>query len=605
MKNIKQKEINIKIMYRIMASMIISGLIIILLTSYMDVLGVKKQNNNQVKLIEQIAFKDYDQSIKDDVKIAYNIMAYYYEMYKQEKLNEKEAKQLAVDVIKTLRYGADNKGYFWIDNTKGILIGHPMVPQKEGTNRIDIEDPNGVKLIAEIINKATKETDGAFVEFMWEKPESVNTGKLSSKKSYSKLFKPWGYIISTGNYVDDIYASINDQKLVLKNDLRNNIKKKILLACICIIGLISMSLLLSNHISKPIRKIINNIGKDENGQIKINYLEINSKDEIGYLAICINQMTSQVKEFLNQTKENTRLLNNNINKEDKLLLSVEGAIHKNGEEISIVNQEISSVANSIEKVEKTLYQVQEVLVEVAARTEHTTTITSEVNERANQLKNSFIKSEKNTKIIYKEVKLKVEQALNEIETVNEIRVLTEKINEIAEQTKLLSLNAAIQAANSGSDGSAFSVVAKEMQKLSESSKENAENIQLITEKVVDAVNNLSNNTLKIVDFIDKDVLPQYNEMVSATDLYSNEAKSIANAMTEINVTFEEITASSSEILDKTNSVTKNLLLTTQSMNNIDIQNKNIIEGIFEIQEKSDDNITKISGLKQFIDKFKI
>lgn len=604
----KQKKVmknSNKIKYKIMASIIMSGLIIILLMSFMDIYNIRVGNRNEIKIIKEKSFQDYNQMIKDDVNIAINTMEYYYDMYQQGVLTEEEAKKRSIDMVKGLRYGKDNKGYFWIDDTKGILIGHPMIPEKEGNNRINIVDPNGVKLIEEIIDTATNKAEGGFVDFMWEKPENVGTGNLSAKRAYSKLFKPWGYIISTGNYIDDIHDSIKNQELLLEDELNNNIKMKIILLCVFIIGLIFISLFLSNRISKPIIEIAKNIGKDENGQIKINHLEIETKDEIGYLAKAINEMTYQVKSFLNETKEDTELLNHNIQQEDHLLFNVKGAIHNNSEEISTVNEEIHFITNTIEKIDETLYQVQTALTDIAQKTEETTATTIEVSERANRLKDSTIQSKENTKEIYQDVKSNIEKALKEIEIVNEINELTEKINSIAGQTKLLSLNASIQAVSSGSSGDAFTVVAGEVQKLSENTKETANNIQLITKKVVNTVNNLSESTTKIIDFVDEDILPQYNEMAMAADAYSTDAKNINDIMLDLNATFEEIAASSNEILEKTNSVTENLIDTTKSMNRIDIENKNIMEGISDIKQHSGENLNKISDLKQFIEKFKL
>ncbi|QZY55841.1 methyl-accepting chemotaxis protein [Crassaminicella profunda] len=605
MKAHKQKNKSNKIKYKIMASIVLSGLIIVLLTAFIDVRAIKAQNNNEMKLIEEKSLQDYNQMIKDDVNIALGMMQYYYDLNQQGVLEEKEAKNRAIEAVKRLRYGKDDQGYFWIDDTQGNLIGHPMLPKKEGTNRIHIQDPNGVKLIAEIIDTAKKNTDGGFVDFMWEKPENVGTGELSPKRAYSKLFKPWGYIISTGNYIDDIHASINSQKLFLEKELEKNIKTKIILAGVFIIGLVCMSLFLSNRISKPIIKMTKNIGKDENGQIKINHLEIHTKDEIGYLAVSINEMTKQVKDFLKETQEDTELLNENITKEDELLLNVNEAIHSNTNEISMINEEIHLAAASIEKIDETLYEVQKALMEIAQKTEETTSVTIEVNERANRLKNASLESEKNTKNVYEEVKYNVEKALKEIETVNEINVLTEKINGIAEQTNLLSLNASIQAASSGSNGSAFSVVANEIHKLSDSAKETAKNIQLITGKIVNTVNYLGDSTLKIINFVDQDILPQYNEMVMAADSYSKDAENIHYAMAELNATFEELTASSNEILEKSNIATENLVDTTKSMNHIDHQNRKTLDRIVEIKQNSGDNLKKIASLKEVIEKFKL
>ncbi|MCY6957311.1 methyl-accepting chemotaxis protein [Clostridium brassicae] len=603
MKTLEQKSTHIK--YKIMLSIIASGLIIILVTSFLDIMNVRKQNTKELELIKAKSFQYYNQMIEDNVQIALGTMNYYYDMYKKGILTEKDAKTYAIDAVKKLRYGKDESGYFWIDDTKGILIGHPMISHQEGKNRMDDRDPNGVKMVAEIIQKAIDSPKGGFLDFMWEKPEDVGTGKLTPKRSYSKLFKPWGYIISTGNYIDDIYASINNEEISLKNQLNKNIMTKSILSVMFIIGLVLISIILSKKISNPIADITNNIGQDEDGNIRINKLEIQSKDEIGYLAEAINDMTGQVRDFLYETQDHIEVLNNNIKKDDDLLFNIKEAVDNNSGEISLVNEEINLGASSIEDIKETLYQVQKALSDISQKTEETTAVTIEVTERANNLRRISSDAKNNTEMVYKEVKESIELSLKEIETVKEIKVLTNQINEIAEQTNLISLNAAIQAANTEGGNKAFAVVADEIKKLAENTKDNIKNIQDMTEKIIGTVNNLANSTLKIIDFVDKDVLPQYNKFTEAADSYSNDAENINCVITDLNATLEEITASSNAILDKTDIVTNNLIKTANSMNSIESENKKVVNEIAEIKENSEHNLGEISGLKTFIEKFDI
>ena len=141
-----------KIKYKILFTLLITSSIIIILTGGYSVFNVIKLNNTEIVNTKKILFDDYDKMIKNEVETASHILNTYYDFYKEGKLTEIEAQEQAKNIIKKLRYSED--GYFWIDDINGILIAHPMVPDQEGTNRITIEDPNGIQLIQELINAA-------------------------------------------------------------------------------------------------------------------------------------------------------------------------------------------------------------------------------------------------------------------------------------------------------------------------------------------------------------------------------------------------------------------------------------------------------------------
>ena len=211
----------------ILMNVLISTLVAVVLGT-ICILELNKSNSKSIKQYETFLREDYDNNIKYQVENVITLLNGIYKKQVSGDLTEEQAKEQAKYLVKSLRYNKD--GYFWIDGIDATLIAHPISPEREGKNRIDETDKNGNKLIQNIINIATKE-GGGFTNFYYIKP---NEDGVSPKRAYSQLFEPYGWIISTGNYVDDI-----DKQVALKTtELNNTLVKNI------IILLISMSILL-------------------------------------------------------------------------------------------------------------------------------------------------------------------------------------------------------------------------------------------------------------------------------------------------------------------------------------------------------------------------
>ena len=172
-------------------------------------------------------YTDYDNMIGVATELARSEVQSAYDMYRDGRLTQDEAKAEAIARVKKLRYGADGSGYFWIDDTDCRLIAHPFLENKEGTDRRDDRDPDGNYVIRNLIAAAN---DGSgYSNFMWEKPENVGTRQLSPKRAYSLKFAPWNWVISTGNYVDNIDAYLaarsDESRAAMYEELLRDLKE--------------------------------------------------------------------------------------------------------------------------------------------------------------------------------------------------------------------------------------------------------------------------------------------------------------------------------------------------------------------------------------------
>lgn len=144
--------------------------------------------------------------IRELTNSAWSILAEFDQENKQDSMGLHEAQQAAIERIKNLRYGEEAKDYFWITDMYPRMIMHPYRPEMNGEDLTTYRDPKGKKLFVESVNKV-KEQGSGYIDYMWQwKDDSL---KIVPKLSYVKGFEPWGWIIGTGIYLEDVKEKIS------------------------------------------------------------------------------------------------------------------------------------------------------------------------------------------------------------------------------------------------------------------------------------------------------------------------------------------------------------------------------------------------------------
>lgn len=592
-----------KIRSKILISLIITSVVFLTLSGGYNIFHLFQMNNVETSSIKNILFDDYDKTIKNEVETAVYVLNTYYNQYKSGKMTENEAQTEAKNAVKALRY--NGSGYFWIDRPDGILIAHAITPEQEGTNRINIKDPNGVELIKNIINAAESKDNAGYTNYMWAKPQDAGTRRLSPKRAYSKLFKPWNWIVSTGNYVDDLNKIVADKSTKLNNELKIQLATTVGFMVLSLIVIVIIARLLSKRISDPINELVNAFKKDENGQTRIQEITITSNDEVGLLGNTMNEMASQVKGFISRAKKSTDDMTESAENLSRLTGEVEQNTKQSNDKISNINSTMSFVSNSSNKITTTMDEINQSITSISKIAQDGAFLSNEASSRAEKLKDSTSVSRQKTVELFNTTKDNVEFAIDQSKKVEDMNNLLVEIIGISKQTNILALNAAIESARADEAGKGFSVVADEIRKLSEHTGNTVNKIKTISDEIIGSVNNLVLNTKNMLDFIDKDVLKSYDDAVNTAEKYYDDASSISSIMSELSAASEEISASTDEIAASTNEVSEKIAKNVEDIKQITSQTSNILKDIEIIREHSDNNLVNTSNMKKYVEKFKI
>jgi len=276
-------------------------------------------------------------------------------------------------------------------------------------------------------------------------------------------------------------------------------------------------------------------------------IDINSKDEIGLIATAYNKLLKSLHSLIVEIKDTTNTI---VNSSDNLTLSMEDTalrIKNINDETEQIATGIESQSSATEEVSASTEEIGATTIELAERANEAATSAKEITQRASEIKEKAERAINESNNIYESNQRSILNAIEEGKVVEEVKIMADSIGDIAAQTNLLALNAAIEAARAGEHGKGFAVVADEVRRLAEQSKETVFNIQNIVGQVQQAINNLSNSGQDILEFMANNVRPNYKLLVDTgiqyekdAEFVSNIAEVIAQGTQQMKVTTEQI-----------------------------------------------------------------
>lgn len=588
---------NVKVQTKLIIVML-TTIVALVLCAIISSESMKQLQSKALETLEADERASYDEQIKQQVDNVISLCQTIYDQYQAGVYTEEEAKKLAADEIRQLRYG--DAGYFWVDQYDGtnvVLLGNDT----EGTNRMETKDANGYQMVKEII-RVGQEADGGYTDYVFPKEGETEP---SPKRSYSKAFEPFGWVIGTGNYTD----YIDDQVASIEKDFSSYVTGRMTLFIISTLieGIIVVLLLIMIIISiiRPLKKCISSIGVMEQGDFSqaMGTALLKRRDDFGKLAASLESMRNEMSGLIGEVKSQATEITRMVQEIDDNIQALDEEI----ENVSATTEELAAgmeeTAASSEEINAMSHEIESAAKSIATRSQDGATEADDIRDRAVGIKKTTTENDERTKAIHAEINEGLTKALEDIKVVDQIGVLAESIMEITGQTNLLALNASIEAARAGEAGKGFAVVADEIRVLAEQSKAAVVHIQDVTKNVVESVTNLADGAKKLLEFVGTDVVDSFAGFSDMADSYSNDAGSIDALVTDFSASSEQLLASINGVMDAIGEVSKAATEGATGTNDIAEKTGVVVEKAAEIKEKAEAAHHAADKLQQNVEHF--
>lgn len=269
-------------------------------------------------------------------------------------------------------------------------------------------------------------------------------------------------------------------------------------------------------------------------------IHVGSRDEVGRLAIAINDLVAQMQiiiraitEGCGQMEEKQADIISNVEK-------VNATADHTMRNLGVMSRGMQLVTGAIEGVQQdtgVLDHTVENMLEVAQNGRN---YAADIKEKAGKMKVTAVESKQEATLVMKEIDTAMTESIANSRQIHKITELTEEILGIAGTTNLLALNASIEAARAGEAGRGFAVVAEEIRKLADSSRESANNIQEISNRVVESVEELSENAIRLLEFMNTRVMKDYDALEDTGSNYHEAADHVDEMMNEFGQKIDEL-----------------------------------------------------------------
>jgi len=430
------------------------------------------------------------------------------------------------------------------------------------------------------------------------------TGRISSAS------EKYNIAIESGN-MDEIEDAQADLALAIKQTntrIQGTYKFDTVLVVVIIIIAAVCMVIINRFIAKPARQAKQDLDeiiggfREGKGDLSLRLYD-KTEDEIGQLATGMNQFMGVLQTLIGKISKASEDITESVR-----LVSI--SADSSGDSVGNVSAATEELAASMEEISATLqeltYNCNEVVAEVGKISSHASGASSElqrVRDKAEESHKNAVSSKENTIHEFSEMQSIVENCVEGAKAVNQINELTDNILNIAAQTNLLALNASIEAARAGDAGKGFAVVADEIRKLADSSRETAEHIQNVSNLVVDAVTKLSDSASGMLNFVNEEVVTDYDAFVEIISEYKDNSQRVSQTFSTFAGMAENASTSMKAMNSQINDVSATVEESASSVTSVANEMSYIVEIISNINTQISQNKVISEGLHDEVSRF--
>jgi methyl-accepting chemotaxis protein len=548
----------------------------------LSLVSLDRMGRNELEVVRATMLSEKTEKLRNLVELTHRSVE---NIYSATELPETERRERAKAMVKAMRYNTGD--YLWINDLVPVMVMHPIKPAMDGKDLSNFEDPRGKRLFVEFVKVCQANGEGT-VDYLWPKPGSEAP---VPKLSYVKLFKPWGWVIGTGIYIEDVEAAVTAKEQRISAAVSRQ-RTLLITVFLCVLVLSTAAIIvMSRRVIANIRGASLALKDIAQGQGDLTRsLAVNSRDEVGELVSWFNLFAQNMRTLVGRIADQSGRLNHSastlagISKQlgsgaeqtASRSTTVAGAAEQLNGNISSVATAIEAASGNIHMISAAIEQMSATIREIAQKTAKGNTIASQAVAGA------------------KTATHKVGELGRSAQEIGDV---TEAITEISEQTNLLALNATIEAARAGEAGKGFAVVANEIKELArqtaaatQSIKSKIGGIQQVTAETVTEISQITTVIGEVNDIVTT-IATAVEEQTAATQEIADKVTGSSDNIREVNEKMAQGAGASDEI--------------TQAISEISRTSGLFAGNSRAINTHTDDLLALAADLNQLVGRFKI
>lgn len=440
---------------KVLGLIFVSVLVTSLIITFVSAMNIIARGNERTQQFKATLLAERKEQIKGYVELAAKVV---------EHLPLKQAGQTA----QAMRYG--DKGYVWLQDYDNLFLSHPD-PRLNGTNQTDLQDPNGIYILREL-NKMCREKGEGFVSYSWKVPGQES---MRPKLSFAKGIPNRGWIIGTGLYIDDIDHEVAKEKERIRHDVFQTIAMQLGIAlAVTALFMVLATYFVNRYITGPLEAITRSIKGFDNDLTTT--VPVSTTDEVGELAGWLNEHIAKLHEIIRMVSEVTGELHAHAG-------TISGTMNQQTSFAAQLSSSVAEMTSTMEEFSSTASQIAQHSQGVVELADKTLADSRKGSEEVESLTDKI-------NVINRDIQANLTEIVELGRKSKEINKVMEIINDIANQTRLIAFNAALEAASAGESGKRFGVVAVEIRRLADNVVESTAEIEGKITEILDAVNRL-------------------------------------------------------------------------------------------------------------------